>query len=81
MPGRIRATKKRAVGSKQTARAIEEGAAVVVYVARDAAGWVIDPIIEACTAKGIELVYVDTMRELGEACGIDVGAASAAVLK
>ncbi|MGI6036444.1 MAG: ribosomal L7Ae/L30e/S12e/Gadd45 family protein [Limnochordia bacterium] len=81
MPARIRATRKRAVGSKQTVKAIEEGAAVVVYVARDAAGWVIEPIIESCTAEGIELVYIDSMRELGEACGIDVGAASAAVLK
>lgn len=72
--------KKKSVGSKQTRKAIEKGTALKVYIAKDAEAHVTTPIIELCNSRGVEIVYVNSMRELGKACGIQVGAASAAVL-
>jgi len=76
---RIAMARKKTVGSRQTLKAIQRGQARVVYVALDADRRVIDPIIEACRARGTPLVEVDSMRELGRACGIVVNCASAAV--
>ena len=37
-------------------------------------------IEELCQSKSIPITYVDSMQELGEACGIDINAAVAALL-
>lgn len=71
----------RIVGTKQTLKALESGRAEVVYIAKDAETNVTNPVLERCKSLGIEIVYIDTMAELGRACGIDVGAAVACVLK
>lgn len=76
---RLKAAAKKTVGSKQTAKAIERGAARLVYVARDADPAVIRQVVALAQARQVELVYVDSMTALGKACGIDVGAATAAV--
>ncbi len=68
------------VGLKQSKKAVKDGAAARVYVARDAEHRVIAPVLELCAASGVEVVEADTMKELGAACGIDVGAAVVAVL-
>ena len=69
------------VGTKQVKRAIKNGEVETVYVARDADGKIIDEILIACDEKQIEIIYVDSMEKLGEACKIDVSAATAALLK
>jgi len=76
---RIAAARKKTVGSRQTLKAIQKGQARAVFVALDADRWVIDPIIQVCQAKGIPLIQVESMRELGSACGISVNCATAAV--
>jgi len=73
--------RRKSVGSKQTMKAVQRGQARVVFVALNAERHVIAPIIEACKARNVELVEVESMQALGRACGIDVGCASAAVLK
>lgn len=78
---RITAARMKTIGSRQTLKAIHKEQARVVFVALDADHRVTEPIIEACRAKGTLLVEVDTMRELGLACGIAVGCASAAVIE
>ncbi|MFO7245496.1 MAG: ribosomal L7Ae/L30e/S12e/Gadd45 family protein [Thermaerobacter sp.] len=78
---RIRAARRRAVGTKQTLKAAVRGLAAEVFVARDAEEHVVRGVIQACRDRGITITYVDTMAELGRACGIKVGAASAAILK
>lgn len=78
---RLMAAKKRTVGSKETLKAIERGLAKVVYVAKGADRHVIEPIIQACAAKGITVIEVDSMLALGKACRIEVGCASAAVVE
>ncbi|NMB07499.1 MAG: 50S ribosomal protein L7ae-like protein [Tissierellia bacterium] len=69
------------VGTKQVKRAINNSEAEIVYVAKDADKKIIDEIITICNEKEIEVIYVDTMEELGERCKIDVNAATAALLK
>lgn len=78
---RLQAARKKTVGTKQTLKAVERDMAQVVYVAQDAEPHVTRRLLEACAEKNIPVVYVATMAELGRVCGIDVGSASAAVLK
>lgn len=77
---RLRKAVKKTIGTKQTMKAVQRNAATLVYVAKDAEPHVVDPLINLCKEKGIEVVTVDSMKELGKACGIEVGSASAAVI-
>jgi large subunit ribosomal protein L7A len=78
---RLKNTRIKVVGTKQTQKAIDKDQTQVVYVAKDAEERVVAPIIRLCEEKDLELVLVDTMSELGKACGIKVGAAAAAIGK
>ncbi len=69
------------VGAKQTRRALNSGAVAKVFLARDADPRVTSPVEELAAELGVETVKVPTMKELGGACGIAVGAAVAAQLK
>ncbi len=77
---RLRAAAHRAVGTNQTSKAISHGIAQVVFVAKDADRRIIGEVLAAATARGLEVIEIDSMRELGRACGIAVGAASAAIV-
>ena len=68
------------VGLKQTRQAIETGKASKVFVAMDAEPRLVQPLVEACRKFGIPTEEVVSMRQLGAACGIHVGAAAAAIL-
>ncbi len=78
---RIRGSKNRVVGIKQTRKAIKEGKAQLVYLAKDVDAHLYNEIEELCQENHVDLCYVDTMKELGESCGIDIKAASAVLLK
>jgi len=69
------------IGKKQTLRALLKNEADKVYISKDADFHVTEPIVDVCKENGVEVIYFDNMRELGTACGIDVNAAAAAVLK
>ena len=69
------------IGIKQSVKALEENRVEYAYVAKDADSDVIDPIIEMCNNSNVHIIYVDTMKELGAACGIDVDASVACILK
>ena len=77
----LRTAKRKTVGTKETIKALERGEVQVVYVARDAETTVLKDLKELCKQKGISIVEIDTMLQLGKACGIEVGAASAAILR
>ncbi|WP_106767173.1 ribosomal L7Ae/L30e/S12e/Gadd45 family protein [Paenibacillus faecalis] len=68
------------IGTKQTMKAVENGQATEVYVAEDCDPRLISKIEALCTKHSVDITHVPTMKELGEACGIEVGAAMAAVL-
>ena len=71
----------RTVGMKQTLKAIRSGKACKVYLARDVDDYTAKKIQEECQAQNVDIVMVDSMELLGKACKIDVGAATAAILK
>ena len=72
---------KKVVGIKQSIKAIKSGEAKAVYTAIDAEAKLIEPVLKLAKENSLELVYINTMKELGKLCGIDVGAATAAILK
>ena len=72
--------KQKTVGLKQTQRALEKGLVRRVYVAKDAEAHVLRPILTWCSSHNVVSIEVPTMKELGKACGIEVGTAVAAIL-
>ncbi|NBI30344.1 50S ribosomal protein L7ae-like protein [Chengkuizengella marina] len=68
------------IGTKQTLKVVERGSATEVYVAKDADPKVTAKVIVLCKDMNVNIIYVDSMKQLGKACGIEVGAAVAAVI-
>ena len=81
MLDKLKEAPKKIIGTKQTLKAVNKDQVKLVFIAQDGEEHVVSPLKEICREKGIEVVPVSTMKELGEACGIQVGAASAAILK
>ena len=71
---------KKIVGMKQLRKALLRGGVSRVYLAQDADPAVTMPLTALAEERGIEIVWVGKMHDLGRACGIDVGAAAAAAL-
>ncbi len=69
------------VGIKQTTKAIKNGKAQVLYVAKDADDKVVHPLLELAKEHQVEIIFVETMSQLGKLSGIDVGTAATLVLK
>ncbi len=72
---------KKKVGLKECQRAVETDMAVKAFIANDADQDLLQSFINLCMSKSVEIVYIDTMRNLGKACGIDVGASTVVVIK
>ena len=72
--------KKVVVGAKQLKKALRNGRAEYVFLAENADPAVTEPIEALCKSGGIPIHWVSSMADLGRACGIEVGAAAAAVL-
>ena len=72
--------KKPAVGAKQLRKAIQSGKASQVFLARNADPAITEPLLALCKKHGMHVYWVSSMKELGQACGIEVGASAAAVL-
>ena len=73
-------TQRKVVGIKQLRKSLKDGQVLRVFLAENADPRLTDPLAEECARKGVELVIVPTMAELGKACGISVGAAAAGLL-
>lgn len=81
MPEMSLNSSNKVIGTKQVKRALSRGGVLKVYIAEDAEPHIIRPLMELCREKGVELEMVPTMVELGRACGIDIGSASAAIVE
>ena len=68
------------VGTKQLKKALGRDQVKLVLLARDADPRITEPLEQMCLQKGISCDWVGKMSDLGRACGIDVGAAAAAIL-
>jgi large subunit ribosomal protein L7A len=69
------------VGTKQTVRALKEGKVQEVVIAEDADPFVIDKVMEAAKLANTPVTKVDSMKKLGKACKIQVGAAAVAIIR
>ncbi|MDD4569179.1 MAG: ribosomal L7Ae/L30e/S12e/Gadd45 family protein [Tepidanaerobacteraceae bacterium] len=80
MLDKLKKAPKKIIGTKQTLKVLERDQVCMVFIAQDADEHVVSDLKEICQKKGVDTVAVNTMKELGDACGIQVGAASAAIL-
>lgn len=71
----------KAIGIKQSLKAVENKTAKMVFIASDADEKITGSLKELCLSNSIEIVYADTMKLLGKACGIEVGASAVCILK
>lgn len=69
------------VGSKQTLKAIADDQVEKIFLAKDIDQPLKKEIFEAVNNNNIPFEIVESKSELGRICGIDVSAASAALLK
>jgi len=67
------------IGMKQTLKAMKNGMVSEVFIAEDADQAITNKIADQATELGITLTRVDSMKKLGAACGIDVGASTVAI--
>lgn len=68
------------VGFKQVRRALADGRARRVYLAKDADPQLTQPLADEAGTRGVETIWAESMRVLGRACGIAVGASVCAVI-
>ena len=69
------------IGTKQTVKALRTRNAEAVIIALDADSSVTSKVIDAANEFSVPIDYVDSMRLLGKACKIDVGAAAVVIMK
>ncbi|MEI5909187.1 50S ribosomal protein L7ae-like protein [Bacillus spongiae] len=68
------------VGTKQTVKAIKNGMANEVVIAKDADPRITAKVLEIATEMKVPILTVDSMKKLGRACGIEVGAVTVAII-
>lgn len=71
---------QRVVGVKQVRRTLCAREAKKLFVARDADPALTGPLTELAREQGLAVEEAPTMKALGQACGIAVGAACCATL-
>ena len=69
------------VGAKQAKRALLDGRAARLYIAVDADPRLLQPLVQEAVNRQVPVSQVPTMKDLGQSCGIAVGAAVAVLLK
>ena len=69
------------VGTKQLKKALRDGRARYVFLAENADPAITEPIEALCSGGNIQIYWGSSMADLGRACGMEVGAAAAAVVE
>ena len=69
------------VGAKQVKRALKDGRAARLYMAMDADPRLLQPLVQEAVNRRVPVTQAPTMKELGAACGIAVGAAVAVLTR
>lgn len=68
------------VGTKQTLKQLQQGGVKTVFVAKDADDRVTGQVIELAKAKNVTVEFIETMKELGKKCNVEVKTAVAAII-
>ena len=71
---------KKAIGIRQSEKAILNGSAKYVYIAEDADYFIKNSILGIVNKNNVPFEYVASKKLLGSACGIEVSAAVVALL-
>lgn len=69
------------VGVKQTKKALGQGQLQEVVIAKDAESKITTPIVRLCDQHGVPVSYVESMKQLGMASNIEVGASTVGIFK
>jgi large subunit ribosomal protein L7A len=69
------------VGTKAVLRALKDNRLKLVFVANDVDTFLYASVGRAAEAAGVPVQRVPAMKELGKACGVEVAAAAAGLLK
>lgn len=69
------------VGYKQAVRALAEDKVKKVFLSDDCDKKISSSVEKSAKEKNADVFYVPTMKELGDLCGIEVGASCAVILK
>lgn len=77
----LETAQKKKIGIKQSLKAISNDRADALFIAKDAEQHVVRSIVQLAEKKHVPIVYVENMLTLGRACKIDVGAATAVIIK
>ena len=72
---------QKVVGVKQTLKALKNNQGKVLYIAKDADINITEPILKLAKVNSLQIIFVDTMKELGNLCDIDVASATALLLE
>lgn len=67
------------IGTKQTIKAMNNGEVSEVFVAEDAAPHITSQVLEVAKRLNIPYGLVESKKQLGKACDIDVGASAVAI--
>lgn len=78
---KVAQAKKIIVGSKQTVKALKAGDVIELVIAKDADMKVTANLLQTAREMNTAITYVDSMKKLGKACGIAVGASAVAITK
>ncbi len=73
--------KDKVVGVKQTKKAAEQGRLEAVFIANDADQRIVGQVKQFCEENQIAVYSTESMKLLGKAAGIDVGASVVGVVK
>ena len=77
----LKSAAKKAVGTKAVLRALASKEAVRVYVASDIDTFLYQKVTRACADAAVPVIRVESNKELGKVCGLQIGCAAAAICK
>ena len=72
---------EKVVGTRRLVRAILAGEIEEAYVAQDADLFILRQVRDACNKMNVRMVEAESMKQLGEACGVEVRTGSAGIKK
>jgi large subunit ribosomal protein L7A len=73
--------KKYVIGTNQAVKALKEGNVRELIVASDADLKLTAKVVNEALEINVPILYVDSMKKLGKACGIEVGASTVAIIR
>ncbi|WP_202081233.1 50S ribosomal protein L7ae-like protein [Caldalkalibacillus salinus] len=78
---KVKQAKEIRIGLKQTMKSVQQSEVDEVLIAKDADPHIVSKVHRICEEHRVSTIYVDSMKTLGQTCGIDVGAATVALKK